>query len=236
MRGRLMTAVILLTLLVAACGDDGGSVFDQGGPTSTSGGEETTTTGGEAQTTTTAAATTEATTTTAAAGDEQALIDEIADQLLAQNATGGDLALPIDEESARCVAGQVVSTFGVERLQELSAGGASDLGAAMEQMTPEEQATMVRVILRGAEGQEPCIDVRAFFVDTFTQSGLSQGSAECVADALLGGSVFEDLMAAALAGEAEDEMPPEVLGQLMTVMMGCLTPEELGELGGGLGG
>ncbi|HUU62086.1 MAG TPA: hypothetical protein VMX37_06855 [Acidimicrobiia bacterium] len=231
MRRRLIPLLALVALVAVACGDDE-SVFDQGGATTTTStgtGEETTTTG--AQTTSTEATTTTQATSTTLGGGEQALADQIAADLLAE----GDSGLPVDEASAQCLGGQIVATFGVARLQELdaAAGGEGGLGSALELMTPEEQSTLIGVILNGAEGQAPCVDVQAFIVDSLTQSGLSADSAACVAEAFTQGSVLQDLVGSVLAGGgAEGEMDPEVATQLMTVLMGCLTPEELADMGG----
>jgi len=227
---RLIPILLLVALVAVACGDDE-SVFDQGGVTTTTSpgaGEETTTTG--AQTTTTEAATTTEATTTLGGG-EQAMADQIAADLVAE---GGDTGLPLDEASAQCLGSQIVATFGVARLQELdaAAGGEGDLGAALELMTPEEQAALMEVILNGAGGQAPCVDVEALVVDSLTESGLSAGSAECVAGALTEGTVLQDLLGSMVTGaDGEGEMDPEVMTQMLTVLMSCLTPEELAEMG-----
>lgn len=227
---RLIPIVLLVALVAVACGDDD-SVFEQGGAsttTSIAGGEGTTTTG--AQTTTTQAATSTTETTAALGGDEQAMADQIAAELV----TEGETDLPIDEASAQCLGNQIVATFGVARLQELdaAAGGEGDIEAALEQMTPEEQAALMDLILNGADGQAPCVDVQALIVDGLTQSGLSAGSAECVAEALTEGTVLQNLLGSLVAGsEGEGEMDPEVMTQLLTVLMTCLTPEELAEMG-----
>ena len=229
MRRRLIPILLLVALVAVACGDDE-SIFDQGGvttTTSTGTGAETTTTG--AQTTSTGATTTTQATTTLGGG-EQAMAEAIAADLLAES----DMGLPIDEASARCLGGHIVSTFGLARLQELdaAAGGEGDLGSALELMTPEEQSTLIGVILSGAEGQSPCIDVQAFLVDSLTESGLSAGSAECVAEGFTQGTVLQDLLGLALAGEgSEGEPDPEALMPLLTVFATCLTPEELAEMG-----
>jgi len=228
MRRRLTPVLLLVALVAVACGDDE-SIFDQGGvttTTSTGTGAETTTTG--AQTTSTGATTTTQATTTLGGG-EQAMAEAIAADLLAE----GDMGLPIDEASAQCLGNQVVATIGLERLQELqAAGGAGGIGAGLELMTPEEQSTLIGVILSGAEGQSPCIDVQAFLVDSLTESGLSAGSAECVAEGFTQGTVLQDLLGLALAGEgSEGEPDPEALMPLLTVFATCLTPEELAEMG-----
>jgi len=232
MRRRLTPVLLLVALVVVACGDDE-SIFDQGGvttTTSTGTGAETTTTG--AQTTSTGATTTTQATTTLGGG-EQAMAEAIAADLLAE----GDMGLPIDEASAQCLGNQVVATIGLERLQELqAAGGAGGIGAGLELMTPEEQSTLIGVILSGAEGQSPCIDVQAFLVDSLTESGLSAGSAECVAEGFTQGTVLQDLLGLALAGEGSGGEPdPEALMPLLTVFAACLTPEELAEMGDFMG-
>jgi len=231
---RLTPILALLVLVAVACGDDD-SVFEQGSVTTAAPattGAETTDTDGEVTTSTSSSTTTTTTqaVTTTLGGGEQALADQIAADLLAE----GDTGLPIDEVSAQCLGGQIVATFGVARLQELeaAAGGEGDLGSALELMTPEEQSALIGVILNGAEGQSPCVDVQAFIVDSLMESGLSAGSAGCVAEAFTQGSVLQDLLGSALTGaDAEGEMDPEAATQLLTVLMGCLTPEELANMG-----
>ncbi len=233
---RLTPILALLVLVAVACGDDD-SVFEQGSVTTAAPattGAETTDTDGEVTTSTSSSSSSTTTTTqavtTTLGGGEQALADQIAADLLAE----GDTGLPIDEVSAQCLGGQIVATFGVARLQELeaAAGGEGDLGSALELMTPEEQSALIGVILNGAEGQSPCVDVQAFIVDSLTESGLSAGSAECVAEAFTQGNVLQDLLGSALTGaDAEGEMDPEAATQLLTVLMGCLTPEELANMG-----
>lgn len=229
MRRRLLPLAVLVALVVAACSDEP-SVFDQGalstaGPSTTGG--PATTAGGETTSTTIAATTTAAETTLGGGG--QAMVDRIAAELLAQE----DMGFPIDESAARCLGEQIVSAIGVERLEALEAasGSAGDLGTAMGLMTPEEQAAVMGVILQGTGGQPACIDVRSFLVDSMVESGLSAASAECVADAFTQGTLLQDLLTAGLAAEDEDEIDPAIMTQLLTVFMGCLSPEELAEMG-----
>ena len=231
---RLIPILLLVALVAVACGDDE-SVFEQGGATTTTSiaaGEETTTTGAPTPTPE-GAPTTEA--RAAVGGGEQAMADQIAADLVAE---GGETDLPIDEASAQCLGNQIVATFGMARLEELdaAAGGEGDIEAALEQMTPEEQAALMDVILNGADGQAPCVDVPALIVDGLTESGISAGSAECVAGALTEGTVLQDLLGSLVAGsDGEGEMDSEVMTQLLTVLMTCLTPEELAEMMGEMG-
>jgi hypothetical protein len=226
---RLVPILLLVLVAVTACGDDE-SVFDQGGPDTVSPTTDAPV-GTPAETTSTSSS---ATTTTLGGpvnlgAEEQAMADLIAADLL----TATDAGLPIDEASARCLGGQVVTTIGLERLQELqTAAGAGDIGAALELMSSEEQAAVIGVILQGAGGEPPCLDVQGVLVDSLTESGLSGGSAQCVAEAFTQGTVLQDLLGLALAGEAgEAEMDPEALTPLLMVFAGCLTPEELGQMG-----
>ena len=236
---RLIPILLLVALATVACGDDE-SVFEGGGP-STTAPSTTVPTTGAAETTTTSAPTT--TSSEAGSGelgaDEQAMAGLIAADLLAEGDTG--LPIEIDEAAAQCLGNQVVATIGLDRLQELqSQGGSGDIGAAMELMTPEEQAAVIGVVMQGAGGQPPCIDVQGFLVDSLTESGLSEGSAQCVAQAFTQGTVLQDLLGVALAAEGSGGEPdPEALMPLLTVFATCLTPEELAQMGdlmGDLGG
>jgi hypothetical protein len=229
---RLIPILVLAVLAASACGDDE-SVFDQGTPTTAGPAGTTGTTGSGGQTTATLSTTTTQAAETTLGGGEQAMAGQIAAELLAGG--GGELGLSIDEEAAQCLGNQMVAAFGLERLEQLAAGFGSEsgLGSAVEQMTPEELSTLTGVLLNGVGGQSACIDVRSLLTEAFVQSGLSAGSAECVANALTQGTVLQDMLGSALgAAEAGGEMDPEVMTQLMTVMMGCLTPEELTNLGG----
>jgi len=235
---RFVPLLLLIALAAVACGDDE-SVFEQGGG-STAAPTTSAPTITMAETTTTFATTT---TTAAGAGelaaDEQAMAGLIAADLLAEGDTG--LPIEIDEAAAQCLGNQVVATIGLDRLQELQAqGGSGDIGAALELMTPEEQATVIGLVLQGTGDAPPCIDVQGFLVDSFTESGLSEGSAQCVAQAFTQGSLIQDLLGVALAAEGGGGEPdPEALMPLLTVFATCLTPEELAQMGdlmGDLGG
>jgi hypothetical protein len=224
MRRRLIPLLALVALPVAAC-SSGPSVFD-GGTVTTVGPATTgapTTTAGEETTTTTGV------TETTLGGGGQAMADRIAAELLAQE----DMGLPIDETAAQCLGSQIVSAIGLPRLEALEAasGSEGDLGAAMELMTPEEQSTVMGVILQGTGGQPACIDLRSFLVDSMVEGGLSATSAECVADAFTQGTLLQDLLMAGLAAQDEDEIDPAIMTQFFTVMMSCLSPEELAEMG-----
>lgn len=222
---RLIPVLALLILVAAACGD-GESVFEQGGSTAA----PTTT---AVETTTTSSSTTTTTLGGSAnlGADEQAMAGLIAADLLAEGGTG--LPIEIDEASAQCLGNQVVATIGLGRLQELQAeGGSGDIGAALELMTPEEQAAVIGVVLQGAGGEPPCIDVQGFLVDSLTESGLSEGSAQCVAQAFTQGTVLQDLLGVVMSAEGStDELDPAALTPLLTVFTTCLTPEELAQMG-----
>ncbi len=53
-----------------------------------------------------------------------------------------------------------------------------------------------------------------------------------MAGAFTEGTVLQDLLGSVVTGaDGEGEMDPEVMTQMLTVLMTCLTPEELAEMG-----
>jgi predicted small lipoprotein YifL len=91
---------------------------------------------------------------------------------------------------------------------------------------PEFIALMIQIMTQDCA--EP---MEAMLVDEFSAAGMSAESAACVADKFLRGGLFEALLNTMLSG-TDFPTDPELQNQMMTAFSECLTPEELGNLGG----
>jgi hypothetical protein len=204
---RTLPVLLAVAFFVAACGG-GDSVFTQGGATTP--GQSAL---GEGTSTTMA-------TTTTVSGAQQAMADAIASGLL----TGNTADLPLDAASAQCIGNGVVGVLGVDRLQQLGVGAGGDASTVFDQLSDSEIAAVMPVVLG-------CVDVQGLIVQQLTASGISQQSANCVADALTQGTLLQDLITAVLAGGDQAEPDPAMLNALLSAVTTCLTPEEMGNLG-----
>ncbi len=92
-------------------------------------------------------------------------------------------------------------------------------------LSPEFLALLVPIFT------DTCADsVRTMLVEQFVTTGISQGSAECVADKFMTGGLFEVIMNS-MVGGADPTSDPEFTSQMMTAFTDCLTPEELANMG-----
>ena len=99
-------------------------------------------------------------------------------------------------------------------------------GGADATASPEFLALMIPIFT------DTCSDaVRTMLVDEFVSSGISAGSAGCVADAFISGGVFEALLNSMVTG-ADPSTNPEFATQMMDVFTNCLSPEELANMTG----
>lgn len=77
-----------------------------------------------------------------------------------------------------------------------------------------------------------CVEpLAAMLIEEFEASGMSAEGAACVADEFLRGGLFETLLNSMLGG-GDVTTDAELQAQMMTAVAGCLSPEELAELGG----
>jgi len=214
---RWILFVLVLALVAVGCGDDQ-SLMGPGGAA-----DQTTLPGGAADQTTLPGG------TGGLGTDEQALADAIGGTA----ATEMGAEFPIDaDQFGSCMGTAVVGALGAQRLADLgvTASDVSNLDAAFEQLTPAEQQAVFTAMI-------PCLDtpeVRNLLVQEISASGLSQQASECIVDGFLDPAVLGDIVGLALSGEetdiAENE---EFVTMMMTIMMGCLTPEEMTDLMGG---
>jgi hypothetical protein len=123
-------------------------------------------------------------------------------------------------EAAACVAGSVSQEDTLNSLVRAMMTGEDPT------TNPEFIALMLQVMT------EDCsTELGAMLVDQFVAAGLSEASAACVAEAFMQGGLFEAAINAFVTG-TDFTQDPELAGQMMTVFSQCLTPEEMGNLGG----
>lgn len=91
---------------------------------------------------------------------------------------------------------------------------------------PEFLAIMIGIMTEDCLG--PMEDM---LIEEFVASGISQGSATCLANEFLREGLFEALLDSMLGG-GDFPTDPELQSQMMAAFTSCLTPEELGNLGG----
>lgn len=153
--------------------------------------------------------------------DEQVLADAIAEFLSEQEALGDD---SVSASEIRCLAEDTVRTLGVD--------GLAEIGVTPESI-PEDNP------FRGASDEHvdalvdayfSCLDASTAFAEALTSEGaVSEESARCVGDTLDDEDLLRPLLRASLAEEDPD---PEIFTGLLRVMVDCLTPEELADMGG----
>ncbi|HSQ38326.1 MAG TPA: hypothetical protein VLS92_10585 [Acidimicrobiia bacterium] len=91
---------------------------------------------------------------------------------------------------------------------------------------PEFMALMIQVMT------EDCVEpMEAMLVDEFVAGGMSADSAACVAGRFMRGGLFASLLNTMLSG-TDFPTDPELQDQMMSAFTECLTPEEMGNLGG----
>jgi predicted small lipoprotein YifL len=79
---------------------------------------------------------------------------------------------------------------------------------------------------------QDCVEpLEAMLIEEFLAGGMSEAGAACVADKFLRGGLFEALLNTMLSG-TDFPTDPELQNQMMSAFAECLTPEELGNLGG----
>ncbi len=156
-------------------------------------------------------------------GGDQAISDAIFDQMMADT----DPDNPFGETESRCFADGVVRDIGVADLAELGMT-AESIEAGTEpadvDLSDEQVDIMTDLML-------DCVDFRSAFIDEFTKEGVSDESAECLADG------FDDdfiraLAKAELSGEdADPTEDPAQAEKFFNLVTDCLSFEELTELG-----
>ena len=156
---------------------------------------------------------------------EQALADAIALSILEEE---DDPASPLGPAEAECIGEGAVGRIGIDGLLEI---GISEENPnpedALEIATDEQIDTVIDVFIE-------CVDFTQAFIDGFAEAGdLSPEAAGCLAEQLQSGDLLKDLTRSSMRGDDVDfDDDPELAGQILQMVLGCLSPEELVDLGG----
>lgn len=136
--------------------------------------------------------------------------------LLAAEMSGQELS----PEVVACVAGTVSEEETLNALVRAMIAGDDPT------TNPEFLAIMIGIMTEDCVG--PMEDM---LIEEFVASGISQGSATCLANEFLREGLFEALLDSMLSG-GDFPTDPGLQSQMMAAFTSCLTPEELGNLGG----
>lgn len=169
----------------------------------------------------------------AAGGDMTAVFGEMTDDeidaLIAVIDDCVDLeALVAEEMQGQGMSPEAISCFAGSFSQEDTLR--SLIAAALVNESPETDPEFLA--LMGQIMTEDCAEpMEAMLVDQLAAEGMSQESAACVAEGFMHGGLFGAVVEAMVAG-ADLGSDPELMSRMMTVLGECLSPEELGGLGG----
>ena len=155
--------------------------------------------------------------------DGQALADEIAASLLADDSDG-----ELGEEGAQCIGDGAVAEFGADELAELGLtleAVQAGTGPSDVDLSDADVDRIVAVTL-------DCVDFRQLFIDQFTQQAdaISTDSAQCLADGIPE-QLITDAGRASFTGENFDPTAGENGQVLFDLVNECLTFEEIEQLG-----
>jgi hypothetical protein len=172
--------------------------------------------------------------TAACAGDEASDSGSLSDQQVAladmirDNLAVDDPAAPasLEQEDVDCAADSVAAAFSDERIAELgldSAAAAAGLDTAA--LTAEERAAVTGAL-------DGCIDFDQLIVETATAGGeISEESVTCIADAVPE-EFYQDVQIALALGSDTDQLDQTDVASVTESLFGCLSAEELSQLGG----
>jgi len=158
-------------------------------------------------------------------GDEQAISDAIYDQIVEEDIENS----PFGPTEARCFSDGVARDFGVAELVELGLS-VDDIRSGTEPGDVDLDDSQAD---RMTDLMVDCVDFKSLFVEEFTGEGVSQDSAECLADG------FDDDFIRALAkselvGQGADPLADPQTGEdLFSLITSCLSFEELSNFGNG---
>lgn len=155
--------------------------------------------------------------------DQQAISDAIFNQIMADP----DEDNPFGDTEARCFSDGVATEFSTAEL--------IDLGLSVEAI--ESGTEPGDVPLTDAQADKmtilmtDCVDFRSLFIDEFTQGGVSEESAGCLADGF-DDSFIQALAKQQLTGSGADPLQDPAQAELIFgLITECLTFEELSNLG-----
>jgi hypothetical protein len=147
-------------------------------------------------------------------GDDQAQADAIATAMLA--GAGGDAVIGATE--AACFGESVVREMGTSRLEELGLG-VEDLAAGA---TPDSVDMNDADIEAMTTAMIDCVDYRSAIVNELVAGGMTQDSAQCIADGI------DDDLLVQLAKSSVSEGASSALDEEMTTAMFGLMAECIG--------
>ena len=159
-----------------------------------------------------------------AADDKEAAVQALQRQITESQA---DDASDMDFSDAEtlCMAEGMVDEFGVARIIDASD---QEFEVFMGAATQEERRAVVDLTLE-------CVDMSALIAGPLMAEGLSEDSATCIGDAMIGNDAFRDVVAGGLATGSFDPTASNeeaLMTALLPVMLECLSAEELANLGG----
>ncbi len=155
-------------------------------------------------------------------GDESAAIASLQSKI--SSSQSGNETVTFGESETLCMAEGIVGLFGVSRIIEADDQEFEDFMAAA---TKEERRGVVDLTLE-------CGDFMSQFTGPLVEQGISEDAAKCIGDEMLASDPFRDVIADGLAtGSFEPTGAAEqaLMEVLLPVMFGCLSPEELANLG-----
>ena len=157
--------------------------------------------------------------------DQQAISDAIYDQILEEDIEDS----PFGPTEARCFSDGVARDFGVAELVELGLS-ADDIRSGTE---PGDVDLNDSQADRMTDLMVDCVDFKSLFVEEFTAEGVSQDSAECLADGF-DADFIRALAKSELVGGGADPLTDPQLGEdLFSLITTCLSFEELTNFGNG---
>lgn len=136
-----------------------------------------------------------------------------------------DGAFPITDEAAQCFALGLIDELGAAKIQS---GIDLSFDAFMTTLSAGERRTVVDVLLG-------CADITETLVAQLSGAGaeVSAESARCVVDGMLTSDAFRDAVADSFVSGDSAFDSDAVAVAILPVFFGCLTPEELANLGNG---
>ncbi len=142
-------------------------------------------------------------------------------QRIAENQAGSGTFDMTDDE-VECFAIGIIELFGGERI---TAGMDLDFSDFMATATAGERREVVDIMLG-------CVDLGDDLARELGGEGeLSEDAARCLADTMLESDAFRDATAESFVSEGDPFQDPELVAELLPLMLECLSAEDLAELG-----
>ena len=151
---------------------------------------------------------------------------ELADEIAAAMLDNTDAANALSEDEAQCFGDNIVSKMGSDRLKDLGLTAAAvkdGTGPTDVDLGDEDIDAMVTVMT-------DCVDFSQFIVKELQEIGIPDDAVSCITDELDDGFIASMARAAFTNDDPMDN--PETAQGLINAVTGCLTPEQLAELGG----